>query len=71
VPVTLDSGAGFAPSLANTTPDSLVKIDVETGDQTIIPMPEDHIIDTINVSPDGQKLFFTDKQKAGIFSVNL
>jgi hypothetical protein len=71
VPVTLDSGAGFAPSLANTTPDSLVKIDVETGAQTIIPMPEDHIIDTINVSPDGQKLFFTDKQKAGIFSVNL
>ncbi len=71
VPTSLDSGAGFAPSLANTTPDVLVKIDVETGAQTIIPMPESHIIDTINVSPDGQKLFFTDKQKAGIFSVDL
>lgn len=71
VPTSLDSGAGFAPSLANTTPDVLVKIDVETGAQTVIPMSETHIIDTINVSPDGQKLFFTDKQKAGIFSVNL
>ncbi len=71
VPETLQTGVGFAPDLANGTRDRLVKIDVETGLRSDLPFPDYHVVDTITLSTDGTKLYFTDKQLPGVFEVNL
>ena len=71
VPQSLEKGAGFAPSLADATPDDLYKIDVNTGLKVRIPLNDFHVIDTIEVSADGSKLYFTDKTKPGLFEVAL
>ncbi len=71
VPETLDTGAGFAPAVANTTPDRLYKIDAVTGLKTDIPLVNTHTIETITISDDGRTLYFTDKNKPGIFQVNI
>lgn len=69
VPETLDTGAGFAPSLADATADKLYKIDTNTGLKVEIPLGEQHTIDTVTISDDGHTLYFTDKAQAGIFKV--
>ena len=71
VPTKLETGSGFQPSLANTTPDSLVRIDLKTGSRELINLDQTHTIDTIFVSDDGQKLLFTDKILPGIFEVSI
>lgn len=71
VPRTLAKGAGFAPQIANNTPDDLYRIDTNTGFRTSISLTEDHVIDTISVDPTNHQLYFTDKNTPGIFSVNL
>jgi Tol biopolymer transport system component len=71
VPRTLPTGAGFAPQIADNTPDDLFKIDTDTGFRTPITTSEDHVIDTISVDPTNRQLYFTDKNKAGVFSVPL
>lgn len=69
VPKELPKGAGFAPSLADTISDDLYKIDVETGQKTPLPMTSDHVISSIFVGKDG-KIYFTDKNKSGLFTVS-
>lgn len=71
VPETLDTGAGFAPSLADTTADKLYKIDTNTGLKVEIPLGEQHTIDTVTISDDGHTLYFTDKAQPGIFKVSI
>lgn len=71
VPEKLDTGAGFAPAIANTTIDRLYKIDTNTGLKTDIPLDSNHTIDTITLSDDGHTLYFTDKNQPGIFQVSL
>lgn len=71
VPTDLQTGAGFAPEIANTTPDQLYKIDTATGLKTAIPLEDTYTIDTITISEDGKTLFFTDKNKSGVFKVNI
>lgn len=71
VPQELSRGAGFAPALADQTPDTLVRIDTQTGARTEIALETPHTIDTITVAPDGETLYFTDKGQSGVFSVNL
>ena len=73
VPDTLQTGAGFAPAVSDQTPDHLLKIDLQTGIKTEIPITDStaHVIDSIVVSPDGKQLFFTDKTQSGLFQVNL
>ena len=71
VPDKLDTGAGFAPLIANTTPDHLYRIDTITGLKSEIPLDTTHTIDTITLSPDGNSLLFTDKNQAGLFKVIL
>ena len=71
VPTSLEVGSGFNDVLAAGTPDQLVEINLQTGARTIIPMDEFHTIDTITVNQDGSKLFFTDKNKSGLYEVSL
>lgn len=71
VPDKLDTGAGFAPLIANNIADHLYRIDTVTGLKTEIPLDRTYTIDTITVSPDGNSLLFTDKNQAGLFKVNL
>lgn len=71
VPTTLQTGSGLAPELADTTPDRLMRIDIQTGIQTEIPLEGPHTIDTISVNPTEGSLYFTDKNQTGIFRVDL
>lgn len=69
VPNTLEAGAGFAPQIADGTPDELYKIDTVTGIKTKIQLDEIYTIASMFTSADGKTLFFTDKQKNGIFQM--
>lgn len=71
VPVELRSGAGFVPKVADYTPDDIYKIDIQTGIKTIIPTDNSHVIETIFLSEDGKTLYFTDKNKIGLFNIPL
>lgn len=71
VPVDLPEGAGMAPEIANNINDYLYKIDLKNGSKTSIPLKDDYTIDTISYNAEKNKLYFTDKNKEGIFEVNL
>jgi hypothetical protein len=72
VPIELNTGAGFAPSVANSTPDTIYKIDLQTGLKTEIKQDnENHTVNNMFVGSDGKKLYFTDKNQNGLFSINL
>lgn len=71
VPDSLQTGAGFAPSLADYTPDKIYKIDLESGIRTELALPEDHTIASMFLSNDKKTLFFTDKNQTGLFSLSL
>ncbi len=71
VPEKLDTGSGFAPDLANSTPDRLYKIDTATGIKTEIPLDNSHTIGSIKLDTDGKSLYFTDKNQDGLFKVTL
>lgn len=69
VPDNLETGAGFAPETAQYTPDSLYRIDTQTGIKTNIPLDSTYTINSIHTSPDGTSLYFTDTLKSGIFQI--
>ena len=70
VPVQLQKGAGFAPEIADNIPDNLVKIDTQTGIQVPLTLEQkDHVVDSMFINKDEGKLFFTDKNKSGLFEV--
>lgn len=71
VPTQLPNGAGLAPQIAENIPDVLVRIDLETGTKTPIPLSENHTINSLTVSKSGTTLFFTDSHQSGLFSVAL
>lgn len=71
VPTSLDKGVGFAPSLADGIPDDLYKIDTATGLKSKINFPDNHVIESIFLSDDKNKLLFTDKNQPGLFEVAL
>ena len=71
VPNRLEIGAGFQPTLADNTPDTLYKIDLRTGRKTPVQLDSAHVIDKIFLTPDGRGLHFTDKASDGVFQVNL
>lgn len=71
VPNRLEVGAGFQPTLADSTPDTLYKIDLNTGLKTPVQLDSAHVISKVFVAPDGRSLHFTDKAKDGVFKVNL
>lgn len=71
VPQTLGTGAGFAPELSSDTPDTLVKIDLQTGIRSEIKTEEPYVVNDIFVGADGKTLFFSDKRRTGLFSAPL
>ena len=71
VPNNLQTGAGFNPSVADNTFDTLYKIDTETGTKTEIRLDEAHSIDEIYIGDKGKSLYFTDKTGDGLYSVEI
>lgn len=72
IPQTLPTGSGFAPAVADYTPDNIYKIDLKTGIKTYISTGDDsYTVDSISVSPDQKTLYFTDKNQSGLLSINL
>ena len=70
IPTDLQKGAGFVPDIANQVPDTIYKIDTQTGVKTQIPMDQSHVIDSMFVGPDGKTIYFTDKNQSGLFTVS-
>ncbi len=71
VPERLESGAGFAPEVANFTPDIFYQIDTVTGIRTELEVDGSYVVDTMFVSQDGSTLNFTDKNQSGLFQIPL
>lgn len=70
-PITLETGAGFAPELTNTIRHEIYRIDTQTGAQTPLQLDEFHVIDSVFLSEDGRTLFFTDINQPGLFEVTI
>lgn len=71
VPTSIEKGAGFVPALADSTPDTIVRVDTQTGLKQSIKTDGVHTVDTIFVGDNGKTLYFTDKTQSGLFSVGL
>lgn len=72
VPTSLDYGAGFLPSLADQIPDQVYKIDTKTGTKQLIAIPEQDVtMEDLFVSPDGNSLYFTNKNDGSINKIQL
>jgi len=62
VPRDLPRGAGLQPAVADSTPDDIIGIDLTTGLQTQVAIPEgNHTVGSIMVTDDHSKLLFTDR----------
>ncbi|MFZ4631750.1 MAG: hypothetical protein ACOYL8_00915 [Patescibacteria group bacterium] len=72
VPNNLERGAGMIPALADKTEDSLYKIDLTTGSQKLIAVPDGSFNITKIMVPDNQDfLYFSDKFSGSIYKVQL
>lgn len=72
VPRTLPRGAGLQPTLFEDVPDDIFRIDVATGLQTRVAIPEgDHTVDRIMLTPDKKSLYFTDTTTGILNQINL
>ncbi len=71
VPSSLESGAGFAPEVADFTQDTFYRIDTVTGVRTELVVDDAHVVESMFVSGDGSTLYFTDKNQSGLFSIPL
>lgn len=72
VPTNLEEGSGIFPEVANSTPDNLYEIDLSTGTQKRIAVPErDTTIQNIMVSGDGNSLYYTDANNGQIFQIKI
>jgi hypothetical protein len=72
VPDNLPTGSGLYPELADETKDSLYKIDLATGSQKLIAVPDgSYNISQIMVGDSQDYLYFTDKFSGSIYKVNL
>jgi len=72
VPDNMPDNAGLFPELADKTQDSLYKIDLTTGEQKLIAVPDgSYNISQIVVPKDQNYLYFTDKLSGSIYKVQL
>lgn len=72
VPIELVTGAGLQPSLSDNTPDTIYRIDLATGLQETVAIPEgEHTVGRLMLSPDGRRLYFTDKASGVINQIDL
>jgi WD40 repeat protein len=72
VPTSLDEGAGFERTIADETPDVFYKIDLTTGTKTLLAIPTaDASATNVQVSADGQYLFYTGKLDGVLYKIRL
>lgn len=72
VPETLERGSGMFPELADKTKDNLYKINLTTGTQELIAIPNGaYNISGVMVPTDKKTLFFTDKTTGLIYKITL
>jgi len=71
VPKTMPRGAGMAPEIVSDVYDDLYKIDLKTKVKTPVSLDGDYTIDSISYDASNNKILFTNKNKTGIFKVNL
>jgi hypothetical protein len=61
VPESLDQGAGLFPEIAQSTRDNLYKINIETGEKSLVAIPNgDFNMSNLVVTNNGSNLYFTD-----------
>lgn len=72
IPNELPEGSGLLPELADRTNDSLYKIDLKTGTQKLIAIPDGaYNISSVMVAADQDYLYFTDKFSGSIYKIDL
>ena len=72
VPLSLKSGSGLYPELADETADNLYKINADSGLKELIAIPNGvYNISSLSVSSDQENLFFTDKSTGQLYKVKL
>jgi len=72
VPDSLERGAGLFPELADKTKDSLYKIDLNSGTQQLIAVPDgSYNISQIIVGSEQDYLYFTDKTTEQLYQIRL
>lgn len=72
VPNELPRGAGLQPAIADSTPDTIYKINLNTGLQTKIAEPEgQHTVGQIMLTPDKKTMYFTDKSSGVLNKIQL
>ena len=72
VPEYLERGAGLFPELAGKTKDDLYKIDLTTGTQRLLAVPDgSYNISQVMVSADQSCLYFTDESTGRLYKINL
>ncbi len=72
VPKELPTGAGLAPEIADTVPDYIYKVDLNTGTKSFVAEPMyEYTIDQLTLSKDGKYLYFTDKAAKQVHSIQL
>ena len=72
VPESLEKGAGLFPELADKTKDNLYRINLETGTQELIAVPNGtYNISQILVPENNDYLYFTDKKNNQIYQIQL
>ncbi len=63
VPTSMPDGYGMQPELAKDIPDNVYRVDIKTGAKSLIGAPaEGSSMSNLQVSADGQNLFFTDNR---------
>lgn len=72
VPSRLENGAGYYPDEMDNAPDSVYKINLNTGSKTLVAETDTaHTMKNLIVSRDGKYLFFTDKNDGKLYKVQL
>ena len=77
VPDSLPTGAGYAREMADQTPDSIYRINIQTGSKSLVAIPtnstgtQQYTVEDMYVSQDGSTLYFTDVNTKNINKLKL
>tara|TARA_Y100000031_G_C8206321_1_gene378807 strand:- start:205 stop:1431 length:1227 start_codon:yes stop_codon:yes gene_type:complete len=72
VPNELPKGAGYAPDVADHTPDTFFKIDTNTGLKTQLAIPSDSVnASNLQITPNGQYLFYENNFNGTVEKIRL
>jgi len=72
VPSRLEPGAGLVPESADNSPDTIYKINIQTGSRTpVVGSTDNHTMENLMVSRDGNSLFYTNKLDGRLYKIPL